>query len=125
MNEVKQSVSKNERIFSKNSDNDTQFDIIVSNPPYVRELEKAEIKPNVLENEPHVALFVDDHTPLVFYSKIADLAKKHLKKKGVLYFEINQYLGKETIEMLTEKGFTTELKKDLFGNDRMTKSILR
>lgn len=101
-----------------------QYDIIVSNPPYVRNLEKAEINPNVLENEPHLALFVDDNNPLIFYSKIADLAKKHLKENGVLYFEINQYLGKETIDMLTQKGFKTELRKDLFGNDRMTKSII-
>jgi release factor glutamine methyltransferase len=102
-----------------------QYDVIVSNPPYVRELEKVEIKPNVLENEPHLALFVEDNNPLLFYSKIADLAKKHLTRNGVLYFEINQYLGKETVEMLTKKGFTTELKKDLFGNDRMTKSTLQ
>ena len=103
---------------------DQAYDIIVSNPPYVRELEKAEIKPNVLENEPHLALFVDDATPLLFYSKIADLAKKSLKKQGTLYFEINQYLGKETTEMLSKKGFTTNLRMDVFGNDRMTKSIL-
>ena len=101
-----------------------QYDIIVSNPPYVRELEKKEIQPNVLENEPHLALFVEDKNPLIFYSKIADLAKKHLKENGFLYFEINQYLGKETIDMLTKKGFRTELRKDLFGNDRMTKSFI-
>ena len=81
-----------------------QYDIIVSNPPYVRELEKAEIKNNVLQNEPHLALFVENHTPLIFYAKIADLAKKHLTKEGILFFEINQYLGKETIEMLEQKG---------------------
>jgi release factor glutamine methyltransferase len=102
-----------------------QFDIIVSNPPYIRELEKLEIQPNVLDNEPHTALFVSDKNPLIFYKKIADLAKIHLKENGVLFFEINQYLGKETVEMLSKKGFTTELKKDLFGNDRMTKSILK
>jgi len=97
-----------------------QYDIIVSNPPYVRELEKAEIKNNVLQNEPHLALFVEDHTPLIFYAKIADLAKQYLTKKGILFFEINQYLGKETIEMLEQKGFKNiELKKDVFGNDRM------
>ena len=102
-----------------------QFDIIVSNPPYVRELEKVEIKNNVLENEPHLALFVDDNNPLLFYNKIADLAKKHLSKNGVLFFEINQYLGKETIEMLSQKGFSNiELRKDLFGNDRMIKSSI-
>ncbi len=102
-----------------------QYDIIVSNPPYVRELEKEEIQPNVLENEPHLALFVDDNNPLLFYSKIAELAKNHLKENGELYFEINQYLGEETVEMLSEKGFKTELRKDLFGNNRMTKSTLR
>ena len=99
------------------------FDCIVSNPPYVRELEKEEIKKNVLSFEPHSALFVADDNALLFYTKISDLAKKHLKPNGELFFEINQYLGKETIKLLVEKGFTqNELKKDIFGNDRMTKS---
>lgn len=101
------------------------FDIIVSNPPYVRELEKAEIHNNVLQNEPHQALFVPDNNPLIFYSKIADLAKSQLTKNGLLFFEINQYLGQETLEMLTKKGFKhIELRKDLFGNDRMIKAKL-
>ena len=101
----------------------TKFDIIISNPPYVRELEKVEINNNVLQNEPHLALFVDDNNPLIFYKKIADLAKQHLTKNGLLFFEINQYLGKETVEMLQQKGFKNiELKKDLFGNDRMIKA---
>jgi release factor glutamine methyltransferase len=102
-----------------------QYNIIVSNPPYVRELEKVEINNNVLENEPHLALFVDDDNPLIFYAKIADLAKQYLNKDGILFFEINQYLGKETGEMLEQKGFSNiELKKDLFGNDRMIKANL-
>ncbi|MCG1037153.1 peptide chain release factor N(5)-glutamine methyltransferase [Polaribacter sargassicola] len=102
-----------------------QFNVIISNPPYVRELEKVEIKNNVLQNEPHLALFVDDDNPLIFYSKIADLAKNHLTKNGILFFEINQYLGKETVEMLEQKGFKNiNLKKDLFGNDRMIKASL-
>ena len=63
----------------------------MSNPPYVRELEKAKIKPNVLDNEPHLALFVEDHDPLIFYRKIAELAKDHLTENGMLFFEINQY----------------------------------
>lgn len=101
-----------------------QYDIIVSNPPYVRESEKVEINNNVLQNEPHLALFVDDYNALIFYSKIADLAKKHLTKEGLLFFEINQYLGKETVEMLQQKGFKNiKLKKDLFGNDRMIKVV--
>lgn len=100
-----------------------QYDIIVSNPPYIRNLEKKEIKNNVLDFEPHSALFVDDNDALIFYAKIATLAKKHLHPDGKLYFEINQYLGDETLELLKDKGFTeNELQKDIFGNDRMTKS---
>ncbi len=99
-----------------------KFDIIVSNPPYVRELEKLEIKNNVLENDPHLALFVTNKNPLIFYNKIADLAKQQLSKNGLLFFEINQYLGTETIALLQEKGFRNiELRKDIFGNDRMIK----
>lgn len=102
-----------------------QYDIIISNPPYVRNLEKIKIQKNVLDYEPHLALFVSDNNPLVFYRKIAELAKKHLTSNGILYFEINQYLGKETVLMLTNIGFTNiELKKDMFGNDRMIKAIL-
>lgn len=99
---------------------DEQFDIIVSNPPYVRTLEKAEIKDNVLEHEPHLALFVEDDDALVFYRKIADLALKNLNPNGQLYFEINQYLGNEMMDLLTQKGFNDlELRKDIYGNDRM------
>ena len=102
-----------------------KYDIIISNPPYVRELEKEEIQNNVLQNEPHLALFVSNENPLIFYVKIADLARQHLSKNGALFFEINQYLGKETIEMLTNKGFKTiEMRKDLFKNDRMIKASL-
>ena len=96
------------------------FDIIVSNPPYVRNLEKAEIKPNVLEYEPHLALFVEDNDALLFYRKIAQLAKKNLSENGQLYFEINQYLGKEAVALLEGMGFKNiVLKKDIYGNDRM------
>jgi release factor glutamine methyltransferase len=98
----------------------THFDVIVSNPPYVRNLEKVEIKPNVLEFEPHLALFVEDEDALLFYRKIAQLAKKNLVQNGQLYFEINQYLGKETVELLESLGFNNiELRKDIYGNDRM------
>jgi len=100
-----------------------KYDFIISNPPYVRELEKIEINNNVLQNEPHLALFVDDENPLIFYKKIADLAKQDLTKNGLLFFEINQYLGKETVDMLHQKGFKNiELKKDFSGNDRMIKA---
>jgi release factor glutamine methyltransferase len=97
-----------------------QFDVIVSNPPYVRELEKAEIKQNVLDYEPHLALFVEDTDPLLFYRKIAHLAKSSLSANGKLYFEINQYLGPKTVEMLQQMGFKeVVLKQDIYGNDRM------
>lgn len=96
------------------------FDIIVSNPPYVRNVEKHEIKKNVLDYEPHLALFVDDNDPLLFYRKIAQLAKKSLPKSGKLYFEINQYLGPETVNMLENENFSSVLlKKDIYGNNRM------
>lgn len=97
-----------------------EFDIIVSNPPYVRNLEKEEIKKNVLDNEPHLALFVEDDNALVFYRKIAELAQQNLSPNGQLYFEINQYLGKEMIELLQKMNFKEiELRKDIYGNDRM------
>lgn len=98
----------------------TSIDIIVSNPPYVRNLEKEEIKKNVLDYEPHLALFVEDTDALLFYRKIAQLALKNLSPNGLLFFEINQYLGKETVELLQNLGFKNiELRKDMFGNDRM------
>jgi release factor glutamine methyltransferase len=96
------------------------FDVIVSNPPYVRNLEKVEIKPNVLEFEPHLALFVEDTDALLFYRKITQLAKNHLSESGKLYFEINQYLGKETVALVESFGFkNVQLLKDIYGNDRM------
>jgi release factor glutamine methyltransferase len=105
-------------------DLEQEFDIIVSNPPYVRNLEKEEIKKNVLDNEPHLALFVEDNDALVFYRKIAELAQKNLSNSGQLYFEINQYLGKEMVELLEGMNFkNVELRKDIYGNDRMMKGL--
>ena len=102
------------------TDLEMEFDIIVSNPPYVRNLEKTEIKNNVLANEPHLALFVEDNDALLFYRKIAELAIKNLSPQGKLFFEINQYLGKETVELLSDLGFQNiELRQDIYGNDRM------
>ena len=96
------------------------FDVIVSNPPYVRELEKQEIQPNVLDHEPHTALFVSDTDPLIFYRKIGQLAFDNLSGTGSLFFEINQYLGKETVQLLKDIGFTrVQLRTDMFENDRM------
>ncbi|MCL6265651.1 peptide chain release factor N(5)-glutamine methyltransferase [Flagellimonas myxillae] len=98
------------------------FDVIVSNPPYVRELEKEEIKKNVKDFEPHLALFVKDEDPLLFYKAITQFALTHLNKGGRLYFETNQYLGKETRTLLEAHNFLEiELRRDLFGNERMLK----
>ena len=99
-----------------------KFDIIVSNPPYVRNLEKHEIHKNVLNNEPHLALFVEDDDALIFYRKIAELAQINLAQNGQLFFEINQYLGSETKNLLEKMNFKNiELRKDIYGNDRMVK----
>ncbi len=104
---------------------DIEFDVIVSNPPYVRELEKAEIKPNVLNNEPHLALFVADNNPLIFYKAITEFAEKHLTKNGQLYFEINEYLGKEMKDLVSNYKFENiGIIKDMFQKDRMLKANL-
>ncbi len=101
------------------------YDIIVSNPPYVRELEKKEMSPNVLEYEPDVALFVSDKDPLVFYRAIVNFAAQSLSEKGCLYLEINQYLGEEMVQLLATHNFKhIELRKDMFGNDRMIKGVV-
>ena len=103
---------------------DLEFDIIVSNPPYVRNLEKVEIKNNVLNHEPHLALFVEDNNPLQFYKAITEFTVNNLKDNGLLFFEINQYLGKEMIQLLEDYHFDDiELKTDIFGNNRMLKGI--
>ena len=112
-------------VISNENGKSISFDIIVSNPPYVRNLEKKEINNNVLQHEPHKALFVKDNDPLIFYDKIADFAKERLSKNGYLFFEINQYLSAETQHLLKNKKYTTvELKKDLFDNYRMIKASL-
>jgi len=102
-----------------------RFDIIVSNPPYVREEEKELMKANVLNNEPHLALFVDDHDPLKFYKAISHFAVDNLKGKGGLFFEINEYLGNSMGQLLKEYNFSdVELKQDIFKKDRMIKGII-
>lgn len=97
-----------------------ELDIIVSNPPYIRETEKTLMEKNVLDHEPELALFVPDENPLIFYQRIADFSKIHLKNKGRLYFEINEAFGSECFTMLQQKGFSEViLKKDIHGKDRM------
>jgi len=102
------------------------FDIIVSNPPYVRELEKELMKPNVLDHEPHLALFVDNDAPLVFYEAIARFALKSLTENGKLYFEINESLENEMKLLLETLGFSQlEFKKDMNNKFRMVRCSLK
>lgn len=97
-----------------------KYDLIVSNPPYVREMEQVEMKANVLNYEPHLALFVADENPLIFYERIGKLALQSLKENGWLYFEINQYLGLESKKLLEEMGFgVVKIVKDFRNNDRI------
>lgn len=102
------------------------FDIIVSNPPYVLVSEKSLMKKNVLEYEPHKALFVENNDPLLFYERITKFAARNLKDGGLLFFEINETKAKETRQLLMNHGFTDiELKADFLGKDRMIKAVLK
>ncbi len=102
---------------------DETFDIIVSNPPYVRQSEKTAMDATVLDYEPAIALFVSDDDPLLFYRHIGLFAQNHLNENGQLFFEINQAFGKETVKLLKSQGFkTVELRKDLSGHDRFVKA---
>jgi len=103
---------------------ESKYDIIVSNPPYIPEKDKKEMHPNVLNYDPELALFVPDNDYLKFYQSIARFAIKQLNNLGELYFEIHENFGQETIEVLKESGFSSiELKKDLQGKDRMIRAI--
>lgn len=102
------------------------FDIIVSNPPYVRDVEKEQMKENVLDHEPHLALFVSNSEPLIFYSKIAERASELLFLNGCVYCEINEAFGNEIYKLFRESGFVdVEIRKDLNGKDRMVKAVWR
>lgn len=102
-----------------------QFDIIVSNPPYVTEEEKKQMQPNVLNFEPAQALFVPDTDPLRYYNTIADFALQHLTPNGKLYFEINEAFGPQTQSMLHQKGYThTSLHTDMQGKNRMVSAYI-
>lgn len=108
----------------KISDLRNKFDIIVSNPPYVREVEKGSMSPNVLNFEPATALFVGDKDPLKFYRAIVKFAHRHLHTPGKVYLEINEYLSEELLQFLESEGFeAVDLKQDLFGKDRMIRCI--
>lgn len=101
-----------------------KFDIIVSNPPYIKDCEKEVMSKNVLDFEPHQALFVSDNDALIFYNRIADIAMQELNTNGWVYFEINQANGLEVVQLLQARGFVdVELKKDISGNDRMVRAM--
>lgn len=101
-----------------------KFDLIVSNPPYVQEVEKDLMERNVLEYEPQSAIFVGQEDPLIFYRKIVDLADGHLTKRGRLFFEINAAFGSEIVQLLKDRGFlNVSLKKDYNGKDRMVSAV--
>jgi len=98
------------------------FDVIVSNPPYIRDSEHADMEQQVTAYEPRLALFVPDNDAFLFYRTIALLAKEKLSENGRLYLEINEAFGKETMQLLDEQGYEAELKKDIYGKDRMIKA---
>jgi release factor glutamine methyltransferase len=117
-------------ILNKKSDPDSYRDeipkseIIISNPPYVTLEDKKRMHVNVIDFEPHTALFVPENDPLIFYKAIADFAVTNLVKGGLLFFEINESLGKETVDLLESEGFIdVELRQDMSGKDRMVKGV--
>jgi release factor glutamine methyltransferase len=101
------------------------YDIIVSNPPYIPLREKSNMQSQVTEHEPEIALFVSDHFPLLFYSKIAHIGKSALKPKGQLFFEIHYDQGNAIMALLNEMGYHAELRQDIYGKDRMVRASLK
>ncbi|MBD1365803.1 peptide chain release factor N(5)-glutamine methyltransferase [Mucilaginibacter sp. ZT4R22] len=102
----------------------THYSLIISNPPYVTLHDKTLMHTNVTDFEPHSALFVPEQEPLLFYKAITNFAVEHLVPGGLLFFEINEAFGKETVELLSDKGFINiELRKDMSGRDRMIKAF--
>ena len=98
------------------------YDIIVSNPPYIKNLEQSTMQQNVLAYEPHIALFVPNDDALIFYKKIVTFAKKHLKKQGKIYVEINESLGNETAAIFLNEGFQTQIINDMQEKERIIKA---
>lgn len=110
----------------KKEENQEMYDVVVSNPPYIRMQEKKEMHKNVLEYEPHSALFVPEERPLLYYEKIIDFCQRHLVDQGYLFFEINEAMGQEITKLLQSKGFyQIIIKKDLQEKDRMVKALFK
>ena len=125
LNEVEVTFLEYDILKNRNSNFQQQLDIIVSNPPYIPESDKADMDANVLDFEPHLALFVANHEPLLFYDAIADFAKINLKNNGRLYFEIHANYGNETLALIESKGFSNvKLIKDINGKDRIVSAQL-
>ncbi|TKC10191.1 peptide chain release factor N(5)-glutamine methyltransferase [Pedobacter polaris] len=123
LNNVDIDFIKDDILTSQYETHQAEYAVIVSNPPYIKEDEKPAMHPNVLVNEPHRALFVSNENPLIFYEAIANFALKNLSQKGLLFFEINEFLGQQTVDLLSHKGFKNiELRKDMQGKDRMIKA---
>lgn len=123
LNNVKVNFIEADILNIKSETANQKFDIIVSNPPYVTQYDKAQMHTNVTDFEPHTALFVPENDPLLFYDAIADYALSNLNTNGLLFFEINENLGEQTVELLNGKGFKNiELRKDMSGRDRMVKA---
>lgn len=121
LNDVKVNIFKEDILNIKNKHK--KYDIIVSNPPYIRNSEKSLMHSNVLNYEPHTALFVEDDDPLLFYRTIALFAQNQLKENGLIYFEINEAFGKETKEMLEELSFKNiKIIKDINERNRIVKA---
>ena len=102
-----------------------QYDIIVSNPPYIPLREKPNMQSQVIDHEPAIALFVPDQYPLIFYSKIAHIGKSALKPNGQLFFEIHYDQGEAILALLNEMGYHAELRQDIYGKDRMVRASLK
>jgi release factor glutamine methyltransferase len=124
LNEVKVDFIQDDILNSELNIEHSKFNIIISNPPYVTLYDKTQMHTNVTNFEPHSALFVPEDDPLIFYKAIADFALNNLIVGGLLFLEINESLGNETVELLQTKGFKNiELRKDMSGRDRMMKGI--
>jgi release factor glutamine methyltransferase len=123
LNKVKVDFIEDDILNSKLDIKHSKFNIIISNPPYVTLYDKTQMHTNVTDFEPHSALFVPEDDPLIFYKAIADFALAHLTASGLLFLEINESLGNETVELLQVKGFRDiELRKDMSGRDRMIRA---
>ncbi|MDE3145063.1 MAG: peptide chain release factor N(5)-glutamine methyltransferase, partial [Bacteroidota bacterium] len=101
------------------------FDFIVSNPPYIKQSESKDMQKNVLDFEPHIALFVPDADALIFYKKLAAFGKKHLTTNGKIFAEINEKAGNDVNDLFENENYSVELKKDIHGRDRMLKAVLK